>query len=113
MTVVWRINCSKWKTILGIVLWSGATIGLALVMLNVSTHISMNDQLTCFYDKDKNIRDGNNVHCYNDGGIMFAFLWLLVLLGNGGNALAIWYVINRHFNLLKVECTKNEKKNNQ
>ena len=111
MTHVWNINCHKWRNVGLIGTWVLVTVLLAYTiygLYNTST-IFMNN--SCWLNHYTNLEGQDKVTktCVDDGGI-FLYAEYIFLIGlNGLNVFIMWYVINRKYKILKVNCTSNER----
>lgn len=106
MTRIQYIDCKKWERIIGITLWSLATIGLfyGLYAL-VSYSLTQSAFRTCIEYYSNGITVNTTCQVYS-GIDVFAviFAYALALLGNVGNVCSIWYVLNSHYRWLEIKC---------
>ena len=103
MTYVQYINCDKWKKVIGISLWVGASIGLGFSEYICYEYYqngydpgyctiafsTTSEQNTCIKD-----------HAGNPTGL------ILVSIVNVVNYIGIWYVMNNHYRWMEIRCGK-------
>ena len=102
MTKTIQINCDKWKKIIGIVLWSGASIGLGIAL-----YIGYDQAFNGYHpDCDKRLPDNWYKSClqqaYKD-----PFVLEISSVANIGNYIGIWIVTNKHYKWFEVKCATN------
>lgn len=103
MTKVIGINCHKWLRIIGIILWSGATIGLGVGEYFGYDHLINGDPNSCHED----IKSWQNLCIQNSKdpiGIT------LVSIVNIGNITGMWLVINNKYKFVEIKCLSKEQK---
>lgn len=109
MTRIQYIDCSKWKKVIGIILWIGATFGVGFGAYFMYENSFYLPNSSCF--KFKQFDSSNNSYydntaCSGDSGALLAFLWTLILLANGGNAFMIYHTLNEHYRWIEFRCGK-------
>lgn len=108
MTHVHYIDCSKWKKVIGIVLWIGATIGLGFGIYYMNSFSYVEDDETCFKMSENN-QGGSVISCSGDEGKTFYLVWSLLIVANGLNSFVIWHCLNNHYKWLEIRCGKKPK----
>lgn len=104
MTYVQYVNCDKWKKVIGISLWIGASIGLAY-LTNSSLGIwgkEIPGLVTCdviYDDKNMDFRSSCNAD-YSKQGVIIGSMILLNLI----NYFMIWRTMNNHYQWLEIRC---------
>lgn len=115
MTYVQYINCDKWKKIIGITLWVGATIGLIIglyfcieyflnpVTLPKEPDTSLPDDE---YNKELHvyIEKENEYIQYIENIGFYQFNLILVFCANIANTCLIWYALNHHYEWIELRC---------
>ena len=101
MTKVIGINCHKWLKIIGIVLWSGATIGLGIgeyvAYIYAFVGVAYFPDDVC---KMKEYMNDSNCSKMEDQR------WLVLSsIVNIGNIIGMWLVINDKYKFFELKCT--------
>lgn len=107
MTYVQYINCDKWKKIVGIALWVGATIGLGFGIYELKNNISFENHTTCVPGNDYVTLDGilhYSTLCYADNGFLYYLYWFIAISANIVNGYMIYRTLNNHYKWLEIKC---------
>lgn len=102
MTKIIKVNCDKWKKVIGISLWFGVTIGLAIGLCSLINYQITHGFVICnsFFDFKS-----NTYTCRNDPDYLgLGFGFGIALLSNIGNSYMIWKTLNDKYKILKFEC---------
>lgn len=107
MTYVQYIDCDKWKKVIGITLWAGATIGLSFQLSN-DIGYELNHKYTECHDWGLNDiwRDSSTgkviPRCYLDQTMV---LWSVFVYGiNIFNYFMISYILNAYYQWFEIRC---------
>ena len=103
MTRIITINCSKWKKVIGLTLWSGATIGLGVGLYCMINWFLIHGFGACNLSGVKN-------WCDSSLAVVMIILLAFALTSNFFNTLAIWMTINDHWKILEVKCNDGDQK---
>lgn len=111
MTKVIGINCHKWLRVIGIVLWSGATLGLSFGIyygyngmvnpMQVPPIPDIGLPLDAF---DGQLNAHNSAVETNQSNI--GLFWL-TLFASVFNFIGIWWTVNNHYKFVELKCTSN------
>lgn len=110
MTYVQYINCNKWKKVIGISLWIGASIGLGyLTFCAVEQYGTTNNGLTELKLIKSNPPTSDNPFGSNEyqdqpAYVVETFFLIVAGLGNFANYFMIWRSLNNHYQWLEIKC---------
>lgn len=104
MTHIQYINCDKWKKVIGISLWIGATIALGsciYYLLNNTTFQIQDLHASCFISTHNN-KPFNT--CIDDNGDLLGLIWFVALFVNSINYFMIYRSLNKHYQWIEFRC---------
>lgn len=109
MTYVQYINCDKWKKVIGITLWIGASLGLGVLLdgaiqLYGTEKYGLYDCHEVFNAESKDAPYGSvNEQCTPEYGVEIACIVAASAI-NIANYFMIWRTLNQHYQWLKIIC---------
>ena len=110
MTYVQYINCDKWRTIIGITLWTGATLGLLFGVYFGTIYIQNPLPVPTIPPVDgpetpsqfRAIIDAHDKASGENG--LGQLLFVFSLVGTIINTIVIWLVVNDHYKFIEIRC---------
>lgn len=108
MTYVQYVNCSKWKKIIGIGLWIGASIGISFcLMLTIQIYGTEQDGLFLCHDFISGSASDKygmvTTKCEPDYQSQMVLLIITSAL-NVANYSMVWRTLNNYYRWIEIKC---------